>query len=198
MLLLISGTSGVGKSTARRLVQGRLDERVQAVEVVDLAPFPVVSGEILATPSANKVDIAICLLRCCATTWRSQTGFATTPWTLSTCSRSSPGPDGIRWSGHGSGMYERATPAGAYRSSTPRDSVRKTSPTVRCDGQPAPWLEANRSSVRVGTSAPGLLTRRVGHGPRSRLCDPRRSKVERLRRERGTARAPRPSRRTGP
>ncbi len=97
MLLLISGASGVGKSTARQLIQDRLGEQVEAVELVDLAPFPtapaphwrqetaekaarravrlkgegrhlllagdpVVPGEILATPSARHLDIAICLL----------------------------------------------------------------------------------------------------------------------------------------
>lgn len=97
MLLLLSGASGVGKSTARQLVQERLGNRIEAVELAHLAAIPavptvswrqqtaekvvrralklrdedrhlllagdpVVPGEILATPSARHLDIAICLL----------------------------------------------------------------------------------------------------------------------------------------
>lgn len=97
MLLLISGASGVGKSTARQLIQERLGDRIEAVELAHLAAIPavptvswrqqtaekavrralklrdenrhlllagdpVVPGEILATPSARHLDIAICLL----------------------------------------------------------------------------------------------------------------------------------------
>lgn len=97
MLLLLSGASGVGKSTARQLIQERLGSRVEAVELAHLAAIPatptvswrqqtaekavrralelrdegqhlllagdpVVPGEILATPSARHLDIAICLL----------------------------------------------------------------------------------------------------------------------------------------
>ena len=97
MLLLLSGASGVGKSTARQLIQGRLGDRIEAVELAHLAAVPkaptvswrqqtaekavrraltlreedrhvllagdpVVPGEILAAPSAEHLDIAICLL----------------------------------------------------------------------------------------------------------------------------------------
>jgi len=98
MFLLVTGASGAGKSTARRLVAGELEPRVQCVELHDLVPIPrvpalgwrqrateavvryalelqqhgrhvllagdpVAAGEVLAAPSADRLDaIAVCLL----------------------------------------------------------------------------------------------------------------------------------------
>jgi hypothetical protein len=98
MFLLVSGASGAGKSTARRLVAGELEPGVESVELHDvvavpraptlawrqrateavvchalklqqdgrhllLAGDPVVAGEVLAAPSADRLDgVAVCLL----------------------------------------------------------------------------------------------------------------------------------------
>ncbi len=98
MFLLVSGASGAGKSTARRLVAGELEPGVECVELHDvvampraptlawrqrateavvchalklqqdgrhvlLAGDPVAAGEVLAAPSADRLDgIAVCLL----------------------------------------------------------------------------------------------------------------------------------------
>jgi energy-coupling factor transporter ATP-binding protein EcfA2 len=98
MFLLVSGASGAGKSTARRLVAGELEPEVECVELHDVAPMPrvptlawrqrateavachalklqedgrhlllagdpVAAGEVLAAPSAERLDgIAVCLL----------------------------------------------------------------------------------------------------------------------------------------
>ena len=98
MFLLVSGASGAGKSTARRLVARELEPAVECVELRDvvgmprvptlawrqrateavvchalklqadgrhllLAGDPVAAGEVLAAPSADRLDgIAVCLL----------------------------------------------------------------------------------------------------------------------------------------
>ena len=98
MFLLVSGASGAGKSTARRLVAGELEPEVECVELHDVVPMPsvptlawrqrateavvchalklqedgrhvllagdpVAAGEVLAAPSADRLDgIAVCLL----------------------------------------------------------------------------------------------------------------------------------------
>jgi len=98
MFLLVSGASGAGKSTARRLVARELEPGVECVELHDvvsmphaptlawrqrateavvchalklqedgrhvlLAGDPVAAGEVLAAPSADRLDgIAVCLL----------------------------------------------------------------------------------------------------------------------------------------
>ncbi|MGW4364889.1 hypothetical protein ACWEKT_04515 [Nocardia takedensis] len=97
MLLLVSGASGVGKSTARLHARHRLDESFENVEFFTVGPIPaaptlawrqeqveavvaraaelaavgrhllfagdpVPVGEALAAPSADRVDIAACLL----------------------------------------------------------------------------------------------------------------------------------------
>ena len=98
MFLLVSGASGAGKSTARRLVAGELEPGVECVELHDVVPMPraptlawrqrateavvchalklqkdrrhvllagdpVAAGEVLAAPSADRLDgIAVCLL----------------------------------------------------------------------------------------------------------------------------------------
>jgi hypothetical protein len=98
MFLLVSGASGAGKSTARRLVAGELEPGVECVELHDVLPVPraptlawrqrateavvchalklqkdgrhlllagdpVAAGEVLAAPSADRLDgIAVCLL----------------------------------------------------------------------------------------------------------------------------------------
>jgi energy-coupling factor transporter ATP-binding protein EcfA2 len=98
MFLLVSGASGAGKSTARRLVAGELEPAVECVELHDVVPMPraptlawrqrateavvchalklqkdgrhvllagdpVAAGEVLAAPSADRLDgIAVCLL----------------------------------------------------------------------------------------------------------------------------------------
>jgi hypothetical protein len=98
MFLLVSGASGAGKSTARRLVAGELEPGVECVELRDVVPVPraptlawrqrateavvchalklqkegrhlllagdpVAAGEVLAAPSADRLDhIAVCLL----------------------------------------------------------------------------------------------------------------------------------------
>jgi hypothetical protein len=98
VFLLVTGASGAGKSTARRLIAGDLGSGVQCVELHDvveaprvptivwrqqatetvvqhalelqthdrhllLAGDPVAAGEVLAAPSADRLDrIAVCLL----------------------------------------------------------------------------------------------------------------------------------------
>jgi energy-coupling factor transporter ATP-binding protein EcfA2 len=98
MLLLVTGASGAGKSTARRLIADQLAPRIECVElghVVAIPPVPtiawrqrateavvqravavqrdgrhlllagdpVAAGEVVAAPSADKLDaIAVCLL----------------------------------------------------------------------------------------------------------------------------------------
>jgi hypothetical protein len=98
MFLLVSGASGAGKSTARRLVASELEPGVECVELHDVVPMPrvptlgwrqrateavvchalrlqehgrhvllagdpVAAGEVLAAPSADRLDgIAVCLL----------------------------------------------------------------------------------------------------------------------------------------
>jgi hypothetical protein len=99
MFLLVSGASGAGKSTARRLVADELEPEVECVELHDVVPMPrvptlawrqrateavvchalelqhkqgrhlllagdpVAAGEVLAAPSADRLDgIAVCLL----------------------------------------------------------------------------------------------------------------------------------------
>jgi hypothetical protein len=98
MFLLVSGASGAGKSTARRLVARELEPGVECVELHDVVPMPraptlawrqrateavvchaltlqqdgrhvllagdpVAAGEVLAAPSADRLDgIAVCLL----------------------------------------------------------------------------------------------------------------------------------------
>jgi len=98
MFLLVSGASGAGKSTARRLVAGELEPEVECVELHDVVPIPraptlawrqrateavvchaldlqahdrhlllagdpVAACEVLAAPSADRLDgIAVCLL----------------------------------------------------------------------------------------------------------------------------------------
>lgn len=100
MLLLLTGASGVGKSTVRRLLANELEPAVRAVELAQvveiparvdlgwrqrsvervvqaalveqkagrhllLAGDPVPPGEVLAAPSANRLDgFAACLLDC--------------------------------------------------------------------------------------------------------------------------------------
>jgi hypothetical protein len=148
MFLLVSGASGAGKSTARRLVAGELEPGVECVELHDvvampraptlawrqrateavvchalklqedgrhvlLAGDPVAAGEVLAAPSADRLDgIAVCLLdvardtqaarlvrggtiqRSSCTTSRSRTGCASTRPTHtidSRCCRSTVG-----------------------------------------------------------------------------------------------------------
>lgn len=139
MFLLVSGASGAGKSTARRLIAGELEPEVQCVELHDVVPMPevptlvwrqqateavvchalelqeegrhvllagdpVAAGEVLAAPSADRLDaIAVCLLtstetlrrpgfwpgamirRCSYTTSRSRTGCARMRVTPGTC-----------------------------------------------------------------------------------------------------------------
>ncbi|GAA4426230.1 hypothetical protein GCM10023169_24790 [Georgenia halophila] len=97
MLLLVSGASGVGKTTARLRVRHVLGEDFETAELFTLGPIPAVptgawrheqaekavriaiqleaegrhllfagdpvpAGEVLAAPSANRVDVAVCLL----------------------------------------------------------------------------------------------------------------------------------------
>lgn len=97
MLLLVSGASGVGKSTARVHAAKLLDDSFEDVELWHLGPIPPVptiawrheqvevavrraidlaavgrhlllagdpvpAGEVLAAPSADLVDVAVCLL----------------------------------------------------------------------------------------------------------------------------------------
>jgi hypothetical protein len=98
MFLLVTGASGAGKSTARRLIAGDLGSGVDCVELYDvvdvprvptiawrqqateavvrhalelqaqdrhllLAGDPIAAGEVLAAPSADRLDaIAVCLL----------------------------------------------------------------------------------------------------------------------------------------
>lgn len=97
MLLLVTGASGVGKSSARVGATTLLDESFEAIELWHLGPIPAVptiewrqqmaeraalraieldaegrhlllagdpmaAGEILAAPSADQVDVAVCLL----------------------------------------------------------------------------------------------------------------------------------------
>jgi hypothetical protein len=97
MLLLVSGASGVGKTTVRLAVAPRLGEEFETAELFTLGPIPPVptvawrqeqaevavrraveldadgrhllfagdpvpAGEVLAAPSADQVDIAVCLL----------------------------------------------------------------------------------------------------------------------------------------
>lgn len=97
VLLLVSGASGAGKSTARRGAAVLLDETFEAVELSDFGPVPeaptvawrqrtveqavrralelentgrhlllagdpVPAGELLAAPSAHRIDAAVCLL----------------------------------------------------------------------------------------------------------------------------------------
>lgn len=97
MLLLISGVSGVGKSTARLRLRERLGDRFESHELCTLGPVPdvptvawrqqqaevavrrtleleaegrhvllagdpVPAGEVLAAPSADRIDVAVCLL----------------------------------------------------------------------------------------------------------------------------------------
>lgn len=97
MLLLVSGASGVGKTTARLHARRLLDDTYETAELYDLGPIPAVPtiswrqeqvevavrraialeeegrhllfagdpvplGEALAAPSADRIDIAACLL----------------------------------------------------------------------------------------------------------------------------------------
>lgn len=97
MLLLVSGASGVGKTTARNAAAPLLDKTIESAELCTLGPIPAVptiawrhqqvevavqraieleragrhllfagdpvpAGEVLAAPSADQVDIAVCLL----------------------------------------------------------------------------------------------------------------------------------------
>lgn len=97
MLLLVSGASGVGKSTARLHARTLLDETFEDAELCTLGPIPstptgewrhqqteaavlraieleqegrhllfagdpVPVGEVLAAPSADRIDVAACLL----------------------------------------------------------------------------------------------------------------------------------------
>lgn len=97
MLLLVSGASCVGKTTARRYARDLLDESFETAELCTLAPVPAAPtvswrqeqveaavlraieleaegkhllfagdpipvGEALAAPSADRIDIAACLL----------------------------------------------------------------------------------------------------------------------------------------
>lgn len=97
MLLLVTGASGVGKSTARVGPTKLLDDSFAAVELWHLGPIPpvptiawrqemaevavqraivleregrhlvlagdpVATGEVLAAPSADQIDVAVCLL----------------------------------------------------------------------------------------------------------------------------------------
>jgi hypothetical protein len=97
MLLLVTGASGVGKSTARVHAMKLLDSTFEAVELAHLGAIPAVptvrwrqqqvevavrragelarqgrhlllagdpipAGEVLAAPSADEVDVAVCLL----------------------------------------------------------------------------------------------------------------------------------------
>lgn len=97
MLLLVSGASGVGKSTSRAIAAPLLGDAVEAVELVDLGPIPpvptiawrqqqvetavrraieleadgrhlllagdpVAFGEVVAAPSADRIDVAGCLI----------------------------------------------------------------------------------------------------------------------------------------
>lgn len=99
MMLLVTGASGVGKSTVRRLIAAELAPEVRAVELTEvagpptyergwrqravekvvqaalaeqeagrhllLAGDPVPPGEVLAAPSADRLDgFAACLLDC--------------------------------------------------------------------------------------------------------------------------------------
>lgn len=97
MLLLVTGASGVGKSTARIGAAKLLDDSFEDVELWHLGPIPpvptvvwrqqmaeeavrravvlekdgrhlllagdpVAAGEVLAAPSADRIDVAVCLL----------------------------------------------------------------------------------------------------------------------------------------
>ncbi len=97
MLLLVTGASGVGKSSARVHAMKLLDSTFEAVELWHLGPIPsvptirwrqqqvevavrraselasddrhlllagdpIAAGEVLAAPSADEVDVAVCLL----------------------------------------------------------------------------------------------------------------------------------------
>ncbi|SFS46513.1 hypothetical protein [Saccharopolyspora flava] len=97
MLLLVSGASGVGKTTARLHARPLLDESVETAELFTLGEIPAVPtiawrqqqvevavrraielnargehllfagdpvplGEVLAAPSADRIDVAACLL----------------------------------------------------------------------------------------------------------------------------------------
>lgn len=97
MLLLVSGASGVGKTSARLAAAPLLSDIVETAELYTLGPIPAVptiswrhqqvevavqkaveldrvgkhllfagdpvpAGEVLAAPSADQVDIAVCLL----------------------------------------------------------------------------------------------------------------------------------------
>lgn len=97
MLLLVSGASGVGKTTARLHARKLLDDTFEDAELFTLGPIPAVptvawrqqqvevavrraiplqrqgrhllfagdpipAGEVLAAPSADQIDVAVCLL----------------------------------------------------------------------------------------------------------------------------------------
>jgi hypothetical protein len=97
MLLVVSGASGVGKSTARLRATPLLGAQFEPVELMHFAPIPSVptiawrqetveravrraieldgegrhlllagdpvpAGEVLAAPSADRIDVAVCLL----------------------------------------------------------------------------------------------------------------------------------------
>jgi len=97
MLLLVSGASGVGKTTARLRARASLDDTFEDAELFTFGPIPPVptiawrqhqvevavrralalstegrhlllagdpipAGEVLAAPSADEVDVAVCLL----------------------------------------------------------------------------------------------------------------------------------------
>ena len=69
MLLLLTGASGVGKSTCRIAIEAALGDELDCVELRDvdvlLAGDPVAPGELIAAPSADRLDrIAVCLLDC--------------------------------------------------------------------------------------------------------------------------------------
>ena len=60
MLLLLTGASGVGKSTCRVVQRALAGDRDLL-----LAGDPVAPGELIAAPSADRLDrIAVCLLAC--------------------------------------------------------------------------------------------------------------------------------------
>jgi hypothetical protein len=66
VLLLLTGASGVGKSSCRIAIEAALGDELDCVELRDVVAIHAVApGELIAAPSADRLDrIAVCLLDC--------------------------------------------------------------------------------------------------------------------------------------